>query len=127
MANKIIYLFLLLIILQIAFAGEITELSKKASSLKMGMTREGVINLLGRADWAVIPGDKGAFGIPDPSIGLVLYWKNPGWNPVAVQLNIAFKVIGWDEGRAYNGKDASLLEPSKEYSCEKPDRRDYCN
>jgi hypothetical protein len=91
----------------------------------LGISREGVINLLGKADWAVIPGDKGEFAIPDPSIKLVLYWKNPGWNPVAVQFDNAIKVTGWDEGRAYQGKDANLLEPPKEYSCEKPDRKNY--
>ena len=56
-----------------AFSGKISQLSKQASQLTMGMSREAVIHLLGPATWASIPSDKGEFAIPDPGIKLELY------------------------------------------------------
>ena len=109
-----------------AFSGEVTSLSKKASGLKIGMSRQSVISLLGNPAWAVIPGDKGDFSLPDPRIRLELYWKNTPCSPVVVQFNSAYKVTGWDEGRAFCGKDAQLFEPSNEYSCGKGDRSKLC-
>lgn len=109
-----------------AFSGEVTSLSKKASGLKLGMSRQMVINLLGHSTWAVIPGDKGEFALPDPRIALELYWKNTPCSPVVVQFNSTHKVTGWDEGRAFCGKDAHLLQPSTEYSCGRSDRAQFC-
>ena len=108
------------------FAGRTTELSKKASSLKAGMSRNSVIKLLGNPTWAIIPGDAYDFTLPDPRIKLELYWKNPGCSPVIVQFNARYKVTGWDEGRIYCGKDAYLFEPAGNYSCNKSDRIRYC-
>ena len=128
--KRIMFVFVitLLVFLLPSFTspGGLTSLSKKAAFLMLGMHHEAVINLLGQATWAVIPGDKGELALPDPRIRLELYWKNPGCAPVVVQFNHDFKVIGWDEGRAYCGKDAHLLEPSGEYSCNKPDRAKFC-
>ena len=109
-----------------AFSGEVTSLSKKASGLKIGMSRQAVISLLGHPTWAVIPGDKGDLSLPDPRIRLELYWKNTPCSPVVVQFDSAYKVTGWDEGRAFCGKDAHLFEPSNEYSCDKADRSKFC-
>jgi hypothetical protein len=110
----------------VLFAGQTTELSKKASNLKIGMSRNSVIRLLGPPAWAIIPGDAYDFTLPDPRIKLELYWKNPGCSPVIVQFNARNKVTGWDEGRIYCGKDAYLFEPAEEYLCDKPDRKKYC-
>lgn len=109
-----------------ALSGEITSLSRKASGLKIGMTRQAVINLLGASTWAVIPGDQGDLALPDPRIRLELYWKNPPCSPVVVQFDSSYKVTGWDEGRAICGKDAHLFEPSNEYLCGKADRTKFC-
>ena len=109
-----------------AFSGEVTSLSKKASELKLGMSRQSVISLLGHPTWAVIPGDKGDLALPDPRINLELYWKNTPCSPVVIQFDSAYKVTGWDEGRAFCGKDARLFEPSNEYSCGKADRSKLC-
>jgi len=122
----LILLFLIVLSFSYAFSGEITSLSKKASELKIGMSRQVVISLLGHPTWAVIPVDKGDFALPDPRIKLELYWKNTPCSPVVVQFNSVYKVTGWDEGRAYCGKDAYLLEPPNEYSCGKADRSKIC-
>jgi hypothetical protein len=108
-----------------AFSGKISQLSKKASQLTMGMSREAVIHLLGPATWASIPSDKGEFAIPDPGIKLELYWRNPGCVPVVVDFDSNLRVIGWDEGRVCI-EGAHLSEPSEEYSCSKPDRSTFC-
>jgi len=112
--------------LSYAFSGGVTSLSKKASELKIGMSRKVVINLLDHPTWAVIPSDKGDFALPDPRIKLELYWKNTPCSPVVVQFNSVYKVTGWDEGRVYCGKDAYLLEPPNNYSCGKADRSKFC-
>ena len=109
-----------------AFSGEVTSLSKKASGLKIGMPRQVVISLLGHPTWAVIPNDKGELALPDPRIKIELYWKNTPCSPVVVQFNSAHKVTGWDEGRAFCGKDAHLFEPSNDYSCVKAERAKFC-
>ena len=109
-----------------AFSSEVTSLSKKASGLKIGMSRQAVISLFGHPTWAIIPNDKGDLALPDPRIKLELYWKNTPCSPVVVQFNSVYKVTGWDEGRAFCGKDAHLLEPPNEYLCGKADRSKFC-
>lgn len=122
----LILIIMIILPLSYAFSGEVTSLSKKASGLKIGMSRQAVISLLGHPTWAVIPGDKGDLALPDPRIKLELYWKNTPCSPVVVQFNSVYKVTGWDEGRAFCGKDAHLLEPPNEYSCGKADRSKFC-
>jgi hypothetical protein len=125
--TKILVFFTLSILLPaFLFAGKTTELSKKASNLKIGMSRNSVIKLLGPPTWARIPGDAYDFTLPDPRIKLELYWKNPGCSPVIVQFNARFKVTGWEEGRIYCGKDAYLFEPTEDCLCNKPGRERYC-
>jgi hypothetical protein len=124
--NLIFILILFLLVPLFVYSGSLTNLSKKAANLKIGMSRTTVINLLGKPTWAVIPGDTGDWALPDPRIRLELHWKNPGCGPVVVQFNSNFQAIGWDEGRAYCGKDAHLFEPSDQYSCTKSDRKKYC-
>lgn len=109
-----------------------TDLSKKASNLRAGMTRSQVIASLGKATWAVLPGDMGDLALPDPSIKLELYWKNGGCPAVTVQFRKEgneYVVTGWDEGRIdCSDKDypAALLPP-KMYSCAKSDRKKLCS
>lgn len=110
-----------------AFSAEITSLSKKAATLTIGMSRQDVVSLLGIPSWAVIPTDKGDFHLSSVRAILGLYWKNTPCSPVVVDFDDAYKVIGWDEGRALCGDDASLYEPSIEYSCSKKDRAELCN
>jgi hypothetical protein len=117
------------IIITLLLVGDLrgmTALSQKASQLKMGMTREAVIRLLGSPTWASIPGDTGEFAIPAPQIALELFWRNPDCAPVVVDFDYNLRVIGWDEGRAICGKDAHLFQPSEEYSCNKSDRAKFC-
>ena len=112
--------------LSYTYANEITNLSKKASKLKLKMSRQEVISLLGYPTWAVISSDEGELALPDPRIRLELYWKNTPCSPVVVQFDGNYKTTGWDEGRAVCGKDVYLLDPPKEYSCDKTDRTDLC-
>lgn len=112
--------------LSYALAAEFTSLSKKASKLKLRMSRQTVIGNLGQPTWAVIPSDKGEVSLPDTNIKLELHWKNTPCSPVVVQFDSAYKVIGWDEGRAICGKDAHIFELSNKYSCGKKNRAKLC-
>lgn len=110
-----------------AFSGEVTSLSKKAATLTIGISRQDVISLLGGTpSWAVIPADKGDFHLSSARVIFGLYWKNTPCSPVVVDFDDAYKVIGWDEGRALCGDDANLYEPSNEYSCNNEDRAKFC-
>jgi hypothetical protein len=124
--SNVILFLLLFLSTPYAFPGEITNLSKKASELKIGMSRQAIISLLGHPTWAVIPSDKGRLSLPDSRIRLTLYWKNAPCTPVIVQFDSAYKATGWSEGRVSCGKDVHLLDPSNEYSCAKVDRSKFC-
>lgn len=119
---------LLLITAMLQGAQEITPLSAKAGQLDIGLTRYQVVSRLGRATWAVVPGDTGDFKLPDSSISLILIWKNAPCAPVVVDFDRNGKVIGWDEGRGICGKDVELLrlEPSANSSCALADRSNFC-
>jgi hypothetical protein len=109
-----------------------TILSVKAAKLKLSMSKKEVINLLGEATWAKIPKDKGEFqsdALP-LYIKLKLMWKNTPCIPVEVSFDNYYKVKGWSEGRGLcyrEHKVLKILEPGKEYSCKKKDRRKLCS
>jgi hypothetical protein len=128
MKIKVMKILLAIVILNgfiLIDAHSATKLSEKASEIKIGMSRQSVIRLLGSATWAFIPGEEGDCALPNPSIGLELYWRNPGCAPVVVQFDHSNIVMGWDEGRLCI-KDAHVLEPSDECSCKKSDRVKFC-
>jgi hypothetical protein len=125
--RKNIVLAIILIFIFTSLATAITPLSKKASTLHMGMSRAAVIKLLGKATWAIIPSDGGAYALQDPNTRLELHWRNPGCTTVVVVFNQNIKVTGWDEGRGICSKEAKLFNPSDIYSCDKNDRKKYCN
>ena len=112
--------------LSYAFSGETTILSKKASQLKFGMSKQATIGLLGQPTWVIIPSDEGEFSLPNSRIRLELYWKNTPCAPVIVQFDGKYKTIGWDQGIAFCGKDVYLFEPPEEYLCTKADRAKFC-
>jgi hypothetical protein len=126
--KKLWFMLIILMALPISYAhsSEVTSLSEKASHLKIGMSRQEVIKLLGPPTWAVIPGDRGQFTLSDPSLSLELHWKNRPCAPVVVQFNRNNRVDGWDEGRAICGEDAKLFELTKDYSSKRPDRSKFC-
>jgi len=124
--SSLILFLIIVFFFSYAFSEETTSLSKKASGLKNGMSRQAIISLLGHPTWAVIPGDKGQLSLSDPRIRLELYWKNAPCTPVVVQFDSAYKATGWSEGRVACGKDVHLSDPSKEYSCGKADRSKFC-
>lgn len=109
------------------FSGIDTEKTQLAlSGLKIGMSREETVDLLGCATWAVIRGDGGALTLPDPAIGLELYWKNRPCSPIVIEFDYKGKVTGWDAGKGFCDGTAHMLEPSEEYSCSKEDRKKIC-
>ena len=63
------------------YSHALTELSRLAGKLSMGMSRQAVTSLLGHADWIIGPNDRGEFALP-PGITMELYWRNPGCTPV---------------------------------------------
>lgn len=110
-----------------------TNLSQKAATLKMNMTREQVIKKLGRATWAILPDDKDDpdWQLPHPNIMLELYWDNGKCTPVVAQFTVRggkFLLTGWDEGRSqcFDKAYPKSLKPSKKFSCAKPDRKKIC-
>ncbi len=112
-------------------SGKKTKLSSVAENLKSGMTRAQVVTLLGKPNWAVIPGDKGEWALPDPRIALELYWRNGKCPPVAVQFKDkgGQKVVsGWNAAivGCFDVECPKSLLPGKEYSCKKKDRRRFC-
>jgi hypothetical protein len=124
--NAFILILIIVFPLSNAFSGEVTELSKKASLLELGMTRKAVIKFLGHSTWAILPSDKGEWSLPDPRIKLELYWQNRPCSPVVVSFNNEYRVTGWDEGRGFCGEDVSVVEPTDEYLCDKSDRKNIC-
>lgn len=103
----------------------ISALSQKAAELKMGMSHKEVMHMLGDATWAALPRDGKDYILPDPSVALSLYWKNPGCVPVAVDFDKQHKLIGWNQGRlCIDG--AERLEPPAKYDCTKKDRSKFC-
>ena len=103
-----------------------TDLSSRASNLKIGMPRAEVIRSLGNSTWAITPLDKGEWALPVPSIQLELHWRNGNCNPVQVQFNASMRVTGWDEGRALCQDTEYSLVPGPAYACTKSDRRRFC-
>jgi len=74
-----------------------TELTAKAKTLQLGMTRSEVIAVLGRPTGAVLPADRGTLKLPtDPSTRLELLWDNPPCNLVMVDFDERGLSIGWD-------------------------------
>jgi hypothetical protein len=116
-----------LLIFSVATHAE-SDLTLKAGTLKIDMTIEQVIELLGPATWAVKKGDKGEFAL-DPSFGLelTLRWDNAPYLPVAVDFNQAQKVTGWDLGKTKDKAMAGLMARGlADFSCQKEDRKSLC-
>ena len=109
-------------------AKAITPESKHAmEKLVYEMPRDAVTTALGGARWAVIPGDKGPFAIPNTKdIGLELYWENPGCRVIRVSFSQApYKTLGWDEGTGHCDQSSGTPDDAL-YSCQKPDRAQFC-
>ena len=102
-----------------------TALSKKAEQLRIGMTREQAIELLGTPYAAALPQDSGPLTLPNGSFGLELRWKNPGCRDISVMFSEnPLLVIGWDDGSGFcTLKDT---RSRKHISCEKEDRKNFC-
>lgn len=122
----LILILILILPLPYALSGDLPAITKRAKQLKVSSSRQSAIKLLGHSTWAIIPSDKGDWALSDPKIKLELYWKNRPCSPVIVQFDSAYKIIGWDEGRSACGNYAHLFEPPDEYSCNKPDRANFC-
>jgi len=93
-----------------------TTLSKKALQLKIGMTKEDVVHLLGEPTWA--DGSKGHF--------LVWSWKNGHCNPIRVTFDKNRQVNGFDEGRLVCLAANYTRTPSAQYSCSHKNRKHLC-
>lgn len=88
-------------------------------------TRAEVIEVLGPATWAALPGDKGGdFAIEASSSVLDLYWRNGDCTPVMASFDKSMRTIGSYDGRmCVGGQD---LNPGARYSCTQHDRQKLC-
>lgn len=95
---------------------QMSELSKKASQLKSGMSYQQVVALLGRVP-DTIYSDKVREEMGEPIQGndlITLYWRNDGLNypPVAVQFEPPdMTVSGWDEGKGWHVEGSVFTQP----------------
>ena len=106
-----------------------TLLSKKTKKIKLGWSREQVIERLGPATWAILPTDGGPFSLANyTEIGLELRWDNgPKCLPVNIQFDRDLLVTAVGKGRTCDrsGIDPNLLL-TEQYSCEREDRTELC-
>ena len=124
MKKILICLILILLIAGYAFAGT-TILSKKAATLKIGISLKSVVKLLGNPTWLILSTDGGEFEGAVP-LGLYqLMWENGDCLPVSVHFNMANKVTGWDEGRSYCGSDVKAFNPNASYSIQNKNRNSF--
>lgn len=124
--KTLVLVFAILVLPNLLHADSFTELAMKAGELKIGMPREKVVELLGPPDWAIIPADREQANIKTPSAHLQLFWNNPDCAPVVVSFNFNYLVSDWDDGSDFCGPDAKTFNPTQQYSCQKPDRADFC-
>lgn len=96
------------------------------SVVKLGLSRKEVIDIMGDADWALIPEDKGDWKLDGEVSGLKLFWRNGGCAPLSITFDRSMKVSGWNE-TAYCGPNLSLFEPGADRSCSLSDRADHCS
>jgi hypothetical protein len=106
-----------------------TELSKKTTQIKPGMSREEVVALLGLPMWAILPSDSGELTLSNYSdTKLELRWDNgPNCLPVTVQFDGEHEVVAVGKGRTCHreGIDKNLLPPDP-YGCWHKDRAEVC-
>ena len=93
----------------------VTELSRQASELRLGMTKTEVLALLDQPSWVVTSDDASDFAEPD--IPLTLIWRNGNCNPVMVSFDSAGTVTGKDEGRVLCGDEEYTFLPEDEFAC----------
>lgn len=101
--------------------------ASRTRGLREGLSRTEVIRLLGFPSWAVLPGDRGNFDTLDRSMheALILVWPVPGCNPMTVVFNDSMQVMVWDGGgQVCTMGDA--VNPTRQHSCARRDRRRYC-
>ena len=78
---------------------DLTELTKRAADLEMGMRKCEVYSLLGKPTWLIGVGEDEE--IADLSVS-EWRWDNDRCNPVAVMFHEPQGIVsGWDEGRAF--------------------------
>jgi hypothetical protein len=110
-------------------AADKTVLSKAAAKIKSGTSRQGVVEVLGPATWAVLPGDGGPGSIRDlEGVALQLQWDNgPNCFPITLIFDAEMKVQGIDAGATCLDEplDPGWL-PVADYSCVKEDRSRFC-
>ena len=93
-----------------------TELSKKTLKLRIGMTREEVLKILGTPTWG-----QSYAGMP-----LDWTWKNGSCNPVDVTFDESLHVNGFNEGRASCLETEYQDVPDDQYLCANPDVQVLC-
>ena len=115
--KKVLYILFLIFFVSITTFAGTTALSKKASSLKMGMSLKSTVKLLGEPTWLILSTDGGEYQGFVPTGLYSLLWRNGNCHPVVVDFNMKNnKVTGWDEGRLLCGEDPKLFTPSDIYN-----------
>ncbi len=93
-----------------------TALSKKAITLKMGMSKDQVRALLGNPTWAE----------SSPGEPLAWSWRNDPCSPVVVTFDKNMKVKGYDQGRSECVAQTYKGVPGDAYLCSKNEQKLPC-
>lgn len=83
---------------------QVTELSRQASRLRLGLSMCEVISMLGDPTWIIWNGED-----PETEPFDVLLWENGSCFPVVSDFDGGV-LVGWNEGRSMCGLDASTLD-----------------
>lgn len=108
-----------------------TDLSRRAVSLKMSMSRTEVLDTLGSPPtWVFLPDDAGDWAL-DPGVFLELMWDNGPCPPVMADFNAEGKLTGFSGGLPADdtcsaGATAYMVPPRGRYGCKERERRRYC-
>lgn len=102
------------------------DFTKEMGKLRLGMSRQKVINLLGPASWVILSTDRGKYTLSDDTLAFELQWENKDCRNASVAFSkVTQGAVGWDDGSGYC--ESSPPPSFDRFSCNKPDRQALCH